>query len=40
MKKFDYGEIKNLEIYGSKIPPSYDFSKITIPILIYYGEGD
>lgn len=30
----------NKEIYGKKTPPSYDVSKITAPVYLYYGDMD
>lgn len=39
-KKFDYGALKNLELYGSIIPPDYPVEKITIPMYIYYSDAD
>jgi predicted esterase len=37
---FDYGAVKNLEIYDSKIPPEYDLAKITASVFIYHGAKD
>jgi len=39
-RKFDYGENENLVRYGQSDPPSYDFSKISTPIFLYYGDKD
>ncbi|KAF2893236.1 hypothetical protein ILUMI_12940 [Ignelater luminosus] len=39
-RKYDYGEDKNLEIYGQSTPPDYDLRKITTPIAMYYGDKD
>jgi lysosomal acid lipase/cholesteryl ester hydrolase len=39
-KQYDYGEEKNMEIYGQMTPPPYDFSKITASTAMYYGEND
>ncbi|XP_056635225.1 lipase 3-like [Diorhabda sublineata] len=38
--RYDYGKIKNLDIYDSIDPPSYNLSAISVPIGIYYGEND
>ncbi|XP_068082802.1 lipase member K isoform X2 [Anabrus simplex] len=38
--KYDYGEEKNLIMYGSRIPPKYDVSKITVPVAIMYAQND
>ncbi|XP_044729301.1 gastric triacylglycerol lipase-like [Chrysoperla carnea] len=37
---FDYGEEENKIRYGSKRPPLYNISKITVPIAIYCGKSD
>lgn len=38
--KYDYGD-QNAEIYnGSKDPPSYDLSKVTAPVVLFYGLND
>lgn len=29
-----------MEVYGSKIPPLYDLSKINIPMIIAHGTND
>ncbi|RZB39132.1 hypothetical protein BDFB_012824 [Asbolus verrucosus] len=29
-----------MEIYGTKKPPAYDFSKISAPIALYYANND
>ena len=39
-KMFDYGEKKNLKVYGSKRPPFYDLSRITFPVNLYVGKYD
>ena len=39
----DYGLNKNIEIYGSKIPPLLDIKKINdanIPIALFVGKHD
>lgn len=39
--KFHYtDEAKNIEMYGSELPPEYDLSKITAKIHILYGTND
>lgn len=37
---FDYGPIENERVYGSIIPPSYDLSKVRVPMCLIYGEND
>lgn len=39
-KMFDYGQKKNMAVYGQKIPPFYDLSKITFPVHLYVGKYD
>ena len=38
--KYDYGPEKNMEKYGSEIPPDYDLSKITVPTALFSGSRD
>ncbi|XP_022912357.1 lipase 3-like [Onthophagus taurus] len=38
--KFDYGLVQNLVEYGHVSPPSYDISKITCPIALFYATSD
>jgi lysosomal acid lipase/cholesteryl ester hydrolase len=37
---FDYGYEKNMELYRSETPPSYELSEITTPVYLYYGDND
>ncbi|XP_063933999.1 lipase member J-like [Zophobas morio] len=37
---YDYGISKNLNLYKSIHPPSYNLSKIRVPVHLFYGEGD
>nr|XP_012138723.1 PREDICTED: lipase 3-like isoform X2 [Megachile rotundata] len=39
-RQFDYGKEKNLQIYNSTVPPKYDLSKITTPIVLFCAEND
>ena len=39
-RRFDHGESKNIELYGSKTPPEYPLERITTPIVIFYSEND
>ncbi|KAF2887861.1 hypothetical protein ILUMI_18312, partial [Ignelater luminosus] len=39
-QKYDYGKVKNLEIYGQPTPPQYNISKMTAPVAIYVGDRD
>uniref|UniRef100_T1JGF4 Partial AB-hydrolase lipase domain-containing protein n=1 Tax=Strigamia maritima TaxID=126957 RepID=T1JGF4_STRMM len=40
MRRFDYGKIRNLRKYGSKLPPAFNFSKITTPTFLFSGAND
>lgn len=37
---YDYGYIKNLMTYGQSEPPSYDLSKVKVPVALYYALND
>ncbi|XP_065225617.1 lipase 3-like [Planococcus citri] len=37
---YDYGPVKNLQIYGTQLPPEYNISNIRIPVRIYYAKAD
>ncbi|KAF2895438.1 hypothetical protein ILUMI_10736, partial [Ignelater luminosus] len=39
-EQFDYGQKKNMEIYGTYDPPIYDLSKFRVPVYIIRGEND
>lgn len=39
-EKFDYGEERNLLVYGSKQPPVYNLSAVTVPVVCIYGRND
>lgn len=38
--KYDFGRRENLRRYGQATPPSYDLSKVTTPVYLFYGLGD
>ena len=38
--KYDFGEVKNLEIYGQTYPPSYEINNIHVPVATYWGDND
>lgn len=38
--KYDYGTVKNLEKYGSFVPPSYDLKKVTAKVVLVSGLND
>ncbi|XP_028165497.1 lipase 1-like [Ostrinia furnacalis] len=37
---FDYGEDKNLQLYGTSEPPDFDLSKVTMKTALFVGEED
>lgn len=39
-QKYDYGKDKNVEIYGTDRPPTYDMSKVSVPVAIFLGGRD
>lgn len=39
-KQFDYGEIKNLQVYGQPTPPHYNLNLVTVPIVLFYSNND
>ncbi|XP_013165554.1 PREDICTED: lipase member J-like [Papilio xuthus] len=39
-QKYDYGLKKNLQLYGSVVPPLYNLKKSTMPIVLIYGNND
>ncbi|CAL1684026.1 unnamed protein product [Lasius platythorax] len=38
--RYDYGREKNLLIYNSVEPPDYNVTSITVPIALFYSDGD
>ena len=39
-RKFDYGPVKNQEVYGSPVPPQLDYGQIKVPLAILGGAHD
>ncbi|XP_030384539.1 lipase 3 [Scaptodrosophila lebanonensis] len=39
-RQYDWGTKKNLEAYGQAEPPSYDLTKISSAVYLYYGLAD
>ncbi|KAJ8674147.1 hypothetical protein QAD02_005409 [Eretmocerus hayati] len=37
---YDYGSVRNAEIYNSSKSPNYDLSKIEVPIGVFWSAGD
>ncbi|KAL3280206.1 hypothetical protein HHI36_017706 [Cryptolaemus montrouzieri] len=38
--KYDHGREKNMQLYGSELPPLYDLSKVTAPVVLFIGKND
>jgi hypothetical protein len=39
-KLYDYGAIKNLQLYGSLKAPDYDWSNYGVPTVIFHSDND
>nr|XP_037281537.1 gastric triacylglycerol lipase-like [Rhipicephalus microplus] len=39
-QKFDWGAKKNWQVYKKLLPPRYNLKKVTVPVAIYWGDGD
>ncbi|KAL0273130.1 UNVERIFIED_CONTAM: hypothetical protein PYX00_005877 [Menopon gallinae] len=39
-RQFDYGKLRNMEIYGTTDPPEYNISAIKTPIALFYATND
>ncbi|CAG4933949.1 unnamed protein product [Parnassius apollo] len=39
-KQFDYGDITNLDLYGSNVQPLYNLQNVTAPVSMFYSEAD
>ncbi|XP_045483639.1 lipase 1-like isoform X2 [Harmonia axyridis] len=37
---YDYGPEQNMKLYKKKVPPSYDISKVSVPIGLFYSKND
>jgi hypothetical protein len=37
---YDYGEVKNMEVYGSKRPFLFPLKKIKLPVYMVYSDSD
>ncbi|XP_044262261.1 lipase member K-like [Tribolium madens] len=40
IRKYDYGRLKNIEIYRLSEPRSYDLRDIRVPVYLFYGKKD
>ena len=38
--RYDYGAIKNMEVYGTAHPPKVPLDQISIPTALFVGEYD
>lgn len=38
--QYDYGKQLNLRVYGSKQPPDYNMTKVTVPVAYFYSKHD
>ncbi|XP_018058234.1 PREDICTED: lipase 3-like [Atta colombica] len=38
--QYDYGRMKNLQIYNTSEPPDYNLANITAPFALFYAEND
>ncbi|XP_055677827.1 lipase 3-like [Lutzomyia longipalpis] len=38
--QYDHGTVGNLKRYGSINPPSYELTKVTTPVTLYYAQND
>lgn len=39
-RRYDFGTIRNLRVYGRRNPPAYDLSKVTAPVFLHYSDND
>lgn len=39
-KQYDHGILNNKNVHGTYTPPSYDVSKIKVPIHLFYSKND
>jgi hypothetical protein len=37
---YDYGKAENVEHYGTPTPPEYDVTKVTTPVVTFWGDND
>ncbi|XP_063623034.1 lipase 3-like [Cydia splendana] len=38
--KFDFGRVKNMQVYGKTTPPEYNMGAAKSPAVIFHGDGD
>ncbi|XP_042218607.1 lipase 3-like [Homarus americanus] len=39
-QKYDFGTLGNLRQYGSLSPPSYNLSRVTVPVALFWSDND
>ncbi|KAG5897708.1 hypothetical protein JTB14_007546 [Gonioctena quinquepunctata] len=39
-RQYDYGLMENRKTYNSSTPPSYDLSKVTVPVALHFAKND
>ncbi|XP_022910210.1 lipase 3-like [Onthophagus taurus] len=39
-RKYDFGMVQNLNIYGQATPPDYDLGKVSAPVAFFYSAND
>ena len=42
-QEYDYGRVKNLQVYGTAQPPEIDLTKlrdVDVPIAVFQGDSD
>merc|ERR1719159_2213849 len=39
-RRFDYGSLKNMQVYGQRIPPNYNLSAYRVPTALFVADGD
>lgn len=40
LRQFDYGPVRNMELYNSTDPPLYPLENIRVPFFMYHGSED
>lgn len=40
LMQFDYGPKTNIMVYGTRTPPEYNLSEVTVPVALLYSDGD
>ncbi|KAL1414718.1 hypothetical protein MTO96_000836 [Rhipicephalus appendiculatus] len=40
LQKYDWGHTKNVAIYGTPWPPTYNLANVKAPVVLYWSDGD